>query len=294
MSQDEVDDGASSSGTVDSGSKSAQVNDPSDVLRESSAALFPFLEFRLVNDHANQQRAVLNARANAMVQLSAEDADKRRDRRGLSQRQESNPVFRDYIMVAPTDGKRPVSPTIYDDDGIGRAMVVQETDHDEQGGGPEGRVYYPLELEPSEHPYFQRVWYLRHTLNGHSPLLNQSTRRKIKKDGGWDARNHRYQDILASLSNFHRIRIVFKGTSAVSNSLVFAQKVYTMEDIYVGWQFGQIFYKKERWRWFHTLLRTPERKQKEGGDCDSEHLMLDKRLIHDIVPQQGGGQEPIE
>ena len=74
-------------------------------------------------------------------------------------------------------------------------------------------------LEPSEHPYFKRVWYFRHTLNQNSPLLDQSVRQHIMRDGGWDNRRHRYQDILASLVNFHRIRITFKGTSAVSNSL---------------------------------------------------------------------------
>jgi len=30
--------------------------------------------------------------------------------------------------------------------------------------------------------------------------------------------------------DFHRIRLTFKGTSAVSNALVFAQKLYTIED----------------------------------------------------------------
>ena len=153
-----------------------------------------------------------------------------------------------------------------------------------------------MALEPSDHPYFRRVWYLRHTLNARSPLLKQSVREKIKKDGGWDARNYRYQDILASLVDFYRIRITFKGISAVSNALVFAQKVYMIEDVYVGWQFGQIFYEKDRWRWFRRLWRSSKMKQEEGedGSGDDDHLTLDKRLIHDILPQPGGGQEPIE
>ena len=76
-------------------------------------------------------------------------------------------------------------------------------------------------------------------------------------------------------------------------SKVFAQKIYSMQDVYVGWQFGQIFYRKDRWSWFHRLLpyRTP---LKECVDDDDDDLMLDKRLIHDILPQQGGGQEPLE
>ena len=67
-----------------------------------------------------------------------------------------------------------------------------------------------------------------------------------------------------------------------------------MEDVYVGWQFGQIFYKKNRWKWFPRLLRSSKMKAEEGGLDSDGNLVLDKRLIHDILPQQGGGQEPIE
>ena len=67
-----------------------------------------------------------------------------------------------------------------------------------------------------------------------------------------------------------------------------------MEDMYVGWQFGQIFYEKERWKWFQRLWRSSKMKQEEAGDDNGDHLILDKRLIHDILPQSGGGHEPIE
>jgi hypothetical protein len=30
------------------------------------------------------------------------------------------------------------------------------------------------------------------------------------------------------------------------------------------------------------------------NDIDDGDLVLDKRLIHDIIPQKGGGNEPIE
>ena len=70
-----------------------------------------------------------------------------------------------------------------------------------------------------------------------------------------------------------------------------------MQEVYVGWQFAQIFYRNDRWRWFHWLWKSSKTKTKACAadyDDDDDNLMLDKRLIHDILPQQGGGQEPIE
>ena len=44
------------------------------------------------------------------------------------------------------------------------------------------------------------------------------------------------------------------------------------------------------------MLRLQNKNKEESGDdtsLDDDKLILDKRLIHDILPQQGGGQEPI-
>ena len=271
---------------------------------------------------------------NAVVQISAQDADKLA-KGNCFKHETSAAMFREEVAVAPKDEdedhhsslERTYLPRAenllrnadFSKSIVATALVVQESDLAiDKGGGPEGRVYYPLNLgkkrcifqweslllsklntlplhslEPSDHPYLRRVWYIRHTLDARSPLLKQSVRDKIKKDGGWDVQKCKYQDMLASLVDFYRIRVTFKGVSAVSNALVFAQKVYDLEDIYVGYQFGQIFYEKERWKWFRRLLRiTPEKVKQEGGgddNIDDENLMLDKRLIHDILPQMGGG-----
>ena len=108
------------------------------------------------------------------------------------------------------------------------AIIVQENDNNNDNNGqqatPEGRVFFPLELEPSTNPYMNRVWYLRHTLNAKSPLLKYSVREKLKRDGVWDE-ELTYQDILLSLVDFDKINVSFKGTSSASNSLLFTQKV---------------------------------------------------------------------
>jgi len=292
-------------------------------MRETAGAKvpFPFIEFRLVNDHANSKnRAVRNAQVNAMVQISAKDAGKLS--RGISRRKSDSGTLREDVFVASKDDMSSFENNENEDNSftcqgpaglkkersqrrnavheslkssmVAKALVVQETDS--AGHGIEGRVYYPINLEPSDHPYFRRVWYIRHTLDGHSPLLKESVREKIKKDGGWDPQKYRYQDMLASLIDFHRIRFTFKGTSAVSNALIFSQKIFTIEDLYVGYQFGQIFYEKERWGWLRRLWKSQQKKKEEPEDDtspDDDNLILDKRLIHDILPQQGGGQEPI-
>jgi len=67
----------------------------------------------------------------------------------------------------------------------------------------------------------------------------------------------------------------------------------SMEDVYVGWRFGPLFFEKKRWMW----LPRWSRRQKDistNNLGDAAGLVLDKRLIHDIQPQRGGGQEPIE
>lgn len=66
-----------------------------------------------------------------------------------------------------------------------------------------------------------------------------------------------------------------------------------MEDVYVGWQFGPLFFQKNRRKWLQKWFRWQKHVSANNVDIDATGL-LDKRLIHDIQPQRGGGQEPIE
>ncbi len=69
-----------------------------------------------------------------------------------------------------------------------------------------------------------------------------------------------------------------------------------MEDVYVGWRFGPLFFERKRWKWLPRWrrLRDDISTATDGVNGDATGLVLDKRLIHDIQPQAGGGQEPIE
>jgi len=311
--------GGFSDKSIDSNlSKGAESSEDTDAPRApkrmSERCPYPYIEFRIVNDHANyKNRAIWNAQVSAMVQLSAKDVEKREHRYNTS----SGEIFREYVTTSThsrdtykgsngdlsnasshkknlkQSAMSNLTASISD-----TAMVVQESDTGTgKGAHPEGRIYYPLTLEPSDHPYFRRAWYIRHTLNAKSPLLKLTVREKIRENKGWDPDLCRYEDILASLVEFHRLRITFKGTSAVSNKVVYAQKLYTMEDVFVGWQFGQIFYEKQNWTWFRRWWcdgSESKDMETEARDYDDSNLMLDKRLIHDIVPQPGGNHEPIE
>ena len=68
----------------------------------------------------------------------------------------------------------------------------------------------------------------------------------------------------------------------------------TTEDVYVGWRFAPLFFEKKRWKWLPRWRRLQEEIATDGMESDGTGLVLDKRLIHDIQPQRGGGQEPIE
>jgi hypothetical protein len=263
---------------------------------------YPFLEFRVINDHANyKSRAVRNASCAALVSLSGKHADMISD--GF---EESSELYKEFVTksfsVDETDDARatnssangPLSqrstvgktkPSFFSvdktvakknalaasaktkqrnisngeerantsfkniypalsamsstktkrqaarmaglTDSIAQtAIIVQENDNGKgQQAAPDGRVYFPLELEPSTNSYMKNVWYLRHTLNAKSPLLRYSVREKLKRDGVWDPSINTYEGIIATLVDFHKINVTFKGTSSASNSLLFTQKV---------------------------------------------------------------------
>ena len=263
---------------------------------QGSAVPYPYLEFRIVNDHANHKsRAVRNATCAAMVSLSGRHAeiisnelrsssdlykevvtrsssvdDEKGKGRGSSSTDTNNNVslkiggkkrtglfrssfkgnssddvggldqdendeltsIQDEAVLQPTRRRRnPARSKRLDAIGLtesisATAIIVQENDHGQgQHATPEGRVYFPLKLEPSTNAYMSKVWYVRHYLDAKSPLLSFNVREKLKRDGCWDPELDTYQDMISSLADFHKISVTFKGTSSASNSLLFTQKL---------------------------------------------------------------------
>lgn len=137
------------------------------------------------------------------------------------------------------------------------------------------RLYHKLKIDPEEHPYFRHAWYCRHVLDESSPLVKSDIREFIARHGGWPADINDYSKIRECLlQNGFRIIVTFNGTDRLTASSCFKVKRYLFEDVYVGWQFAGLYYRTE-------------------DEGDHSQLKVDLSLIHDILPQKGGGNEPL-
>ena len=86
--------------------------------------------------------------------------------------------------------------------------------------------YHNLPCNAMSHPNFRRIWYLRHVLDGNSPLLKPEMKSKIAQCGYWPSEHNTHEAVRNSLVHFHDIVVNFRGTSSLSNSEVFAKKRY--------------------------------------------------------------------
>ena len=128
-----------------------------------------------------------------------------------------------------------------------------------------------MHIEASEHPFFKRVWLARHVLDDASPLLTQKTRRAIRRNGGfWPAHLNSYEAVRRSL-DFNQILVSLNGVSNVSAADVYAQKIYDVVDVNIGYQFVNVLYR----------------------DAKDGTLKVDTTLINDVREQNGGGGEPL-
>ena len=84
----------------------------------------------------------------------------------------------------------------------------------------------------SQHPFFDTVWRLQHTLNEHSPLLREDIRAKISDNFGcWPAEMKSYEAIRKAL-DFERILVNFSGNSTITASSVNIQQVYYSSELF--------------------------------------------------------------
>jgi len=146
----------------------------------------------------------------------------------------------------------------------------QHVEEDPTGSLVPSRVFMNVEIESSEHPFFKRVWIIRHTLDDSSPLLTHEARRRVRKNGGhWPDEMNSPGKVRDSLL-FNQILVSLNGVSNVSGADIFAQKIYDYVDLAVGYHFVNLLYK--------------------GKD---ENLEVDVSLINDVREQAGGGGEDL-
>lgn len=67
-----------------------------------------------------------------------------------------------------------------------------------------------------------------------------------------------------------------KGTSALHSRQVYAEKRYSFDDIYIGWEFAGLMYLRY------------------SKGLDQHKTMVDMNLIHDIVPYRPDIAESFE
>lgn len=130
------------------------------------------------------------------------------------------------------------------------------------------RIFHKLEIETDSHPFFRRVWNIRHRLDESSPLLSLEARNMVAENNGyWPEELNDAAEVRKHL-HFREIIVNFSGTANVSGSSVYAQKVYDYVDVNVGYSFA-------------SVLRL----------SDTGKLLVDMALINDVREQKGGGGE---
>jgi len=142
------------------------------------------------------------------------------------------------------------------------------------------QTYHKVSLEGSTHPYFKRVWHCRHILDENSPLLKKSIKEEIRNNNGWPSGRLSHNGIRNVLLPFNTLLLTMNGKSGKTSTDVFAEKRYSFEDVYIGWEFAGVLYLRDR-----------SRKRKHKAE---KKVMVDMTLIHDITPQDGGISETLE
>jgi hypothetical protein len=133
------------------------------------------------------------------------------------------------------------------------------------------KVFSKLEMESPDHPFFRRVWMLRHTLNENSPLVRPHARHMIKRNGGFWPRELNSPEGVRAAVQFDQILVSLSGTSNADANSVYAQKVYHYDHLNVGYRFVNMLFRDET----------------DGS------LSVDLRLLNDVMEQAGGGGEPL-
>ena len=146
----------------------------------------------------------------------------------------------------------------------------QRVDEDPSGKLIPKRIFAKLETESQEHPFFKRLWMVRHILDQHSPLLKQDAKELIRMNGGhWPEELNSAEGVRASI-HFDQILVSFTGTSNVDANSVYSQKIYDYIDLVIGYRFCNILFR-----------------ERDGT------VGVDENLLNDVVEQQGGGGEDL-
>jgi hypothetical protein len=153
-----------------------------------------------------------------------------------------------------------------------RGRDTQAFEEDPSGKIVPTKILTKLDVDSSDHPFFRRIWLVRHTLDCNSLLLKPHVRDLLRQHNGyWPQELNNYESIRASIG-FDQILVSLSGTSNADGKAVYAHHVYHMADVNIGYCFVDALYRDHR----------------DGS------LRVDQSLINDVMEQQGGGGEPLQ
>ena len=133
-------------------------------------------------------------------------------------------------------------------------------------------VLTKLECESLDHPFFKRVFTVRHRLDEFSPLLKIGAKLMVQANNGyWPQELNDAHSVRASIQ-FDELIIRLTGLSNADANTVFSNTVYDFNDLRVGYQFN------------HMLFRSPY----DGS------LQANTSLLSSVIEQDGGGGEVLK
>jgi hypothetical protein len=264
----------------------------------------PVMEFRIVNRlHSTPGGEIIDASIQIVASIDASQAcptirnaatrrrrgGKKGKKRGVRQRgsskksllnlpePESKPNMSGMPAAKFTGGiNRSGSTESLEATGLGNTVIPTGKTHQAFEEDPTGhlvprRIFSKLEIESPDHPFFKRVWMVRHTVDQHSPLLRAHARNMVKENNGyWPKELNSHEGVRGAI-HFDKVLVSMSGTSNADANSVYAQKVYDFIDVNVGYRFVNPLYR----------------------DLDDGNLRVDTSLINDVTEQAGGGGEPF-
>jgi hypothetical protein len=256
----------------------------------------PVMEFRIVNRlHSTPGGEIIDASIQIVASIDASQAcptirnaatrrrrgGKKGKKRGIRQRSTQKKMSDSPLNLPEPESKPNINRSESSGLGLGLGSLGKTTiptgkthqafDEDPSGHLVPRRIFSKLEIESPDHPFFKRVWMVRHTVDENSPLLRAHARNMVKENGGfWPKELSSHEGVRAAI-HFDKVLVSMSGTSNADANSVYAQKVYDFIDVNVGYRFVNPLYR----------------------DLDDGSLRVDTSLINDVTEQAGGGGEPF-
>jgi len=239
----------------------------------------PILELRLVNTmHSKKGGEIMDATLNVVASINASTAcptllasSKAPSQKKKKKKTIGAPFTSAIMKQLPVWGNASGGATAELGSPTMMEAVTTSTMVDEGNSNLVARkVFCKLNVEAPDHPFFKRVWFVRHELNVESPLLTAKARRLVRKNKGyWPEELNHCQGVRESIQ-FHQLMVSMSGTSNSSASSVYGQTIYNFVDVVIGYRFAT------------TLFRD-----------NQDHIRVDMSLINDVLEQNNGGGEPL-